>query len=225
MAIQIQINNNKVIVPIEWKRVFLPNVKISIEQFNQCLDFADKMAYWWNHQPLAFWWDKHHRSEWEIFKNALQGKLAEIGFYNFYTKKWKNIPYPDFWVWHRWVWEDTDVIINELKISIKSTKHFWNLLLLECDRYSNDWLYLESATWWDPIKHDLIYLIRVKWVDSNIPTDYKIENIAIEITWYITHDDFLDIIKNNQKIKQWSILGIPLIVDNYYICCSNLHKS
>jgi hypothetical protein len=181
------------------------------------------MAYWENHQSLAFWSKNYDRNKWEIFKNALQWKLAEVWFYNYYTTKWKKMEKPDFWVWERWKWEDCDMIINDKKISIKSTKHFWNLLLLEKDRYSKDWLYLEPADWKEPIKHDLIYFIRVKWIDSSNPNDYKsIQNIDIEITWYITHEIFIDIINQKLIIEKWNILWIPMIVDNYYICSSDL---
>lgn len=225
MAVKVQIQDNRVIIPKNWRKIFRANTEISLEQLNQCLDFASKMAYWWNHQPLAFWWENYNRTEWEIFKNALQWKLAEVWFYNFYIAKWKEIPYPDFWVWERWVWEDCDMIINDKKISIKSTKHFWNLLLLESNRYSSDGLYLEPAKWTEPIKHDLIYLVRVKWVDSYNPAEYKLENIEVEITGYIKHNEFLEIIRTDQKIKQWVKLWIPLIVDNYYVCCSDLHRT
>jgi len=221
----VSVENWVVKIPKSGKKMFKPNVTISQEQFDKCLEFASRMAYWDKHNSLAFGSTTYNRNQWNVFKNALQWKLAEVGFYNFYTNKWVILTKPDFWVWERWVWEDCDVVINSKKISIKSTKHIWNLLLLEKDRYSQDWLYLEPANWDIPIKHDLIYFVRVKWIDSDNPEYYKnIRNIELEITWYITYEDFIKIIRDNMIIKKWNILWIEMIVDNYYICSWDLNS-
>lgn len=223
--IKIKIENNRVIIPIGWKKYFSPNVLLSKSDISNCVNFANQMAYGkWYHNPNAFMWD-YHRNNKEIFINALQWKLAEVAFYNFYHNKKPDLELtePDFSVWWEGKREDTDIEINGKKISIKSTKHFGNLLLLECDRYTDTGLYKEPANWWEPVKHDLIYLVRIKWIDSADPHYYENTDIQAEITWYITHENFLEIIKSKQYIKKGSVLWIPLIVDNYYICTKDLN--
>jgi hypothetical protein len=34
----------------------------------------------------------------------------------------------------------------------------------------------------------------------------------------------LNIIQSQQVIKKWCILWIPMIVDNYYVCCGDLNR-
>lgn len=227
MTTKVQIINNTIVIPSTGKRSFLPNVSLTKEQFFECLEFAKNMAYWWNHKTLAFGGNNYNRNAKEVFINALQWKLAEVGFYNFYTNKWRNdIPKPDFWVWERWTWEDCDMEIWWKKISIKSTKNFWNLLLLEKNRYSMEWLYLEPAEWVEPIKYDLTYLVRVSGITSSNPDDYvSMDWIEIEVTWYLTHTEFLSLITTQQYIPHGILLWKKeLIVDNYYICSWDLHR-
>jgi len=77
----VSIQDGRVVIPKQGKKIFTPNVSISQEQFEQCLDFASLMAYGDKHNSLAFG-DKHNslafgsttydRTQENIFKNALQ---------------------------------------------------------------------------------------------------------------------------------------------------------
>lgn len=165
------------------QKKFIPNTALSLEDKEKCFDFAYKMTFGENHNPYSFGSKnpKHIRNQIEIFRDAFQGKLAETGFYNLYSKrKDYNIPPPDFSVWKRGKWEDTDfeAIVNnkKYKISIKSTKDFGQLLLLEKNRYDKNGYYLEGSNG-KKVKHDLIFLARVKGGDNFI--DYKNKNIKI----------------------------------------------
>ncbi|PHS13514.1 MAG: hypothetical protein COA86_16810 [Kangiella sp.] len=83
---------------------------------------------------------KHMRANGEIFINAFQGKLSEIAvlrlIYKQYPKEeYINLPKPDFETYGLGLWDDCDLSINGKRLSIKSTKFYGNLLLLEKD----DW--------------------------------------------------------------------------------------
>lgn len=193
------------------------------------------MAYGNKHNPDSFasGESKNTRNNEQIFRDAFQGKLAEVAFFNYYSKDFK-INEPNFDEWERGFWEDTDFIAEynglSYRISIKSTKHFGNLLLLEKNRYNSYGLYIESAEANSPgIKHDVIFLIRIKGINNSLPEWYdyaKLEDIKAEITGYIKHEDFLKAIEDNKCLeKGWIINGKEkLKVDNYYFCCSELKE-
>ncbi len=71
-----------------------------------------------------------HRKKGEIFYNTFQGKLAECAACNLLYKVDKSV-FPDFSVSKLGVWDSVDVVVNDKKIAVKSTKSFGNLLLLE----------------------------------------------------------------------------------------------
>jgi hypothetical protein len=224
---KIKIENNSVLIPNEGKIRFTPNITLKDESIEKCILFATKMAYGeGHHQANAFAGKTYTRNAQEIFINTLQGKISELGFYNIMLKYGiKPDKFPEFGVWGKGVWEDCDFELNngKIKISLKSTKHFGNLLLLEKDRYNTNGEYLEPANDNVPIKHDYIFFARIKGVDSAKPEDYRPPyNIQCEITGFITHNKFLDVIKNDQYIPKGTRLGIPMIVDNYYVVASEL---
>ena len=236
----IKIINNKVIVKKKCKKKFEPNIFINNENKRQCFEFAYLMAFKEKHNPHSFGSkkDEHIRKKIEIFRDAFQGKLAEVGFYNFYKDRkefLEPLPEPNFEIWNRGKWEDTDFEIKTknktYRISIKSTKHYGNLLMLEKERYDSKGNYLEGVKK-KKVKHDLIFLVRVMGTDSFIYQNEKILNdnslfdkIKIEITGYITNSQFIEIIKKNQFLPAGVILGgQPLKVDNYYICAKKLRR-
>lgn len=88
----------------------------------------------------------HQRKKGEIFANAFQGKLAECAIYNqFYNEL--DITEPDFETYGLGEWDDADFYINDFKISIKSTKSFGNLLLLETRDWNRNRLNFSCNKW------------------------------------------------------------------------------
>jgi hypothetical protein len=89
--IKITKENNLCTVKLEkiCQKKFNPNVEITKEEKIKCFNFAFEMATGHKHNPYSFGSKKeeHSREKIEIFRDAFQGKLAEIGFYNFYSKK------------------------------------------------------------------------------------------------------------------------------------------
>ena len=81
---------------------------------------------------------QHHRKNGEIFANTLQGKLAEVLLYDFFKDKNIQISEPDFSISGFGVWDSYDFKIKDKLISVKSTKYYGNLLLLECKDWNED---------------------------------------------------------------------------------------
>lgn len=221
-------SNNKVLIPNDGKKKFTPNVSLKHESIMSCVDFAAKMAYGEGyHNPHAFGAISYSRENEEIFKNTLQGKIAELAFYNLMCKlNIKPDALPDFQVWGKGKWEDCDFTFKtgEIKVSVKSTKNFGNLLLLEKDRYNALGEFLEPVDDNTPVKYDYIFLARVKGVDVCDLEYYKEfgKNIEVEITGYLSNGKFKELILDKQIIKKGCIIGIPMLVDNYYACASDL---
>lgn len=226
----IEIINNEVKIAYNQKKQYVPNVNLKEESLKKCIEFADEMAYGkGHHQSLAFGGGSYKRNQAQIFRDTLQGKIAEIGFYNFmYSLNQKPDQFPDFGVWGQGKWEDTDFTFNngKVSVSIKSTKHFGNLLMLEKDRYNSNGEYIEPADPNSPpVLHNYIFLVRVKGIGSGSPKDYEsVRNLSCEITGFISHDQFKEIINKNQFIPKGTKIGIPMIVDNYYETASNLQS-
>lgn len=85
----------------------------------------------------------HQRKKGEIFANTFQGKLAECAVYNNLYKLFP-ISKPDFATYELGKWDTADFFIGDQKISIKSTKAFGNLLLLETKDWDSDAVYLPN---------------------------------------------------------------------------------
>lgn len=83
------------------------------------------------------------RSDIEIFIDAFQGKLSECALYNQFYKE-HEISTPDFSTYELGKWDDTDFIINNKYIAVKSTKYYGNILLLETKDWSNKGEYIPN---------------------------------------------------------------------------------
>ncbi len=88
----------------------------------------------------------HQRKPGEIFANTFQGKLSEFALYNVLYKDFPNINKPDLETWELGKWDDTDLYVNDYFISVKSTKAFGNLLLLETKDWNDDGEYIPNLT-------------------------------------------------------------------------------
>lgn len=221
-------------IEFDCKKPYKSNVNISKEDIEKCFSFALSMALGEKHNTDSFASNnlQFQRGKGTVFRDAFQGKIAEVAFYNYYSHKHK-MDSPDFSEWERGKWEDTDfVIVNEKKqfsISIKSTKRYGNLLMLEKNRYDENGYYLEGINN-SPVKHDLIFLIRVDGISSikaQTYLDNKFKNISAEVTGYIEHNDFVKAINNNKLIEAGTYINgcEELKVDNYYFCAKELKST
>ena len=180
---------------------------------------------------------QHHRKNGEIFANTLQGKLAEVLLYDFFKDKNIQISEPDFSISGFGVWDSYDFKIKDKLISVKSTKYYGNLLLLECKDWNEDAKYIPNNTEYSFFilvriepdfekimkKHRLLYLNECDektLKDLIFNTSWK-----GEITGFISNEDFKNIIiKEKYIIKQKEKLQgkTSMDVDNYYVQSGDL---
>lgn len=217
---------NRVIFDSDTKKEFVPETRLKPESIKKCLLFASEMAYGRGyHKSQSFGGTEYNRLPNEIFINTFQGKLAELAIYNELSALGiRPDKMPEFDIWGKGKWEDCDFTLNNGKIraSVKSTKWFGNLLLLKKDKYNEKGEFLETFES-DSFAYDFTFLVRISGVKSPKPEHYLEENdIDVEVTGFLTHSKFLEVIKEKQVIPKGIILGSPLIVDNYYIFAKDL---
>lgn len=172
----------------------------------------------------------HHRRNGEIFANTFQGKLAECAIYN-HLYEHCNISAPDFATYGLGEWDKADFYIDNHKVSIKSTKSFGNLLLLETKDWNENGVYLPNDEAYDftflvrmnPYCEDILRTRRLLYSDT---VDFK-ELYAVigtnswgyDIPGFVTLEDLKYVIKNNFVLPQGSMLNGKTRMDaeNYYI--------
>jgi len=224
--IKAKIEFGRIVFDIYSKKEFAPDKKLKPQSIQKCLHFASEMAYGNGyHKSQSFGGTNYNRSQSEIFINTFQGKLAELAVYNelFNIGIRPDNP-PEFDIWGKGKWEDCDFTLNngKIRISIKSTKWFGNLLLLEKDKYDDKGQFLETFET-DPLAYDFTFMVRIQGVKSPKPQYYLESNdIEVEVTGFMSHSKFLQVIEEKQIIQQGILLGTPLIVDNYYLFAQDL---
>lgn len=185
---------------------------------------------------------KKERSPGEIFSNTFQGKLAECAVVNFFYTLDSNIQL-DFNEEKLGYWDQGDINIFNNNIAIKSTKSYGNLLLLEYADWNKNAEYtpnLESGNY----IYDYFIMVRIepscddimkrnkclysKFCDrKNLLELLKKQIWKYEISGYITHSDFKNIIDARMIIKQGAYLNstkTKMDADNYYIQLGDLRN-
>ena len=182
-----------------------------------------------------------NRKKGQIFINTFQGKLAELAIYNeFYTLNidaYNRLSPPDFDVYELGDWDDSDIILDNLKFSVKSTKHYGNLLLLEKRDWNTGGEYIPNINSKKNYLYDFFILVRIKPDGEKMMKDNKIlysndsikkehlQDIINASKWeydlpgYITRENLKEIINNNFTLPQHTLLNgkIPMDADNYYV--------
>ena len=220
------------------KKAFVPMFSFSIEVINAVFDFAYDMTFGnvgehRNHRSGR----QHKRKNGEIFINTFQGKLSEFGIY-YYLKKNKIIDLgrPDLEKWDLGKWDEADFICNNRKISIKSTKFYGNLILLETKDWSRSGAYLPNNT-----QYDITILIRIKpdgekllkserLLYADVCTREKLKNLILSVKWqcdipgFLTLNMLQDLVENGFILPQNSYLNKTTKMDaeNYYIQAGDL---
>lgn len=206
---------------------------------NRIIDLSFQFAY-----EMAFGSGYHRnhrtggqelRAPIDIFRNTFQGKIAEGVFYDYLSQNTIKCDKVDYGIHGKGVWDDTDIIYKEKKISIKSTAFFSNLLLLESEDWDSEGRYLpnilnnEGADF-----YDYFVLIRIKPnTNSLFKGSISQQDLRREInknTWYYDIAGWCSrltlkfIIKNNYILPKNALLNGKTRMDaeNYYIQCVDL---
>ena len=81
-----------------------------------------------------------------IFKDTFQGKLAEFAMYQYMKQNNLEVSKPDLSKEKLGKWDVFDITCYGKMITVKSTKHFGQLLLLETKDWTNEGDYKPTDT-------------------------------------------------------------------------------
>lgn len=222
-------NNNYFITS---RAPFRPIDKIPNEFIEKAFEFAYQMTFGKDgehrdHRSGGI----HIRKKGEIFANTFQGKLAEYGVFMILNRKGLGVDEPDINVFGLGVWDSADLFIKNKSVSIKSTKAFGNLLLLETKDWDDNGKYIPNNKEYDftflvrmnPYCEDLLKKHRLLYL-NDVPKE-KLREIIFAETWlfdipgYVTRDDLVQVIQNKFIIPQGAMLnaGTQMDASNFYI--------
>lgn len=223
-------------------------VKITNSDFEKAFNFSYAMTFGnqGEHNSSSFTRDSgYKRSQGEIFVHTLQGKLSEIATYNHSVAKGNQCDEIDFSIGRLDYWDNIDLAINNLNVSVKSTKGYSMFLLLEVKNYDQkgDYKYPYDGQ----SKIDLFLLCRVQsasgesiegilksnhWLYSNglnrefLYNELNKRKWLVELTGFISKKNLVEyVIKPDHIMKSGIKMGTsdePMKVDNYYVHVSDL---
>ena len=176
----------------------------------------------------------HSRRNGEIFANTFQGKLAECAVSNLFHGLGYNVS-PDFSTYDLGKWDSVDLSVAGYEISIKSTKSFGQLLLLETKDWDENGTYIPNRESGNG-NYDIIIFVRLDPSCEDILRDIhllkqdsanydSLKNIILGHRWsyncvgYITRADLQYIIENGYIIPKNAMLNgrVRMDADNYYV--------
>lgn len=217
---------------ISSKKTFIPLGEFKNSTIEKVFEFAYNMSFSGegehrDHRSGG----THNRRNGEIFANTFQGKLAECALYNLLTKNKINTTKPDFGIYKLGVWDAEDINVNGKSISIKSTKAFGNLLLLEEKDWDENAVYLPNQKAYDytflirmnPFCEELLRKNRIlysDYVDKNTLRSILLNEIwKYDIPGFISKNDLIDVIRFKHIIYRGNKLNGNTTMDatNYYI--------
>ena len=177
-----------------------------------------------------------HRQNGEIFVDAFQGKLAECALFNIIYKL-PGAEKPDFSVSGLGVWDDTDLEVCGKTISVKSTKHFGHLMLLEEKDWDEDGTYKPNEK-----QYDYLALVRIRPSCEQLMKDAglfehckcsyeELRDIICSQKWdydyagYISLDELKYIISNGYILPKGALLNgrVRMDASNYYVQAGDMH--
>ena len=179
-----------------------------------------------------------HRSTGQILTDTFQGKLSEFALANLLYKQ-EGFEKPDTSTYSLGKWESADFEIGKNLLSVKSTKYYGNLLLLEKGDWDTGGNYIPTGD--KPKNYSHIVLVRVapdieeliRPRSSYSPSSYEGVLKAVlgqawkyEITGFITSGDLQRIMGLGHEIPKGALLNgsVQMDASNYYVQASDLRS-
>ena len=136
--------------------------QINSQILDRILDFAYEMCFGKGHHRHYRTGGQVNRKAGEQFCNTFQGKLAEVVLRIYLITKELECRETNFGIYGEGVWDDSDLIVNGKSLSIKSTAHFSNLLLLESKDYDDKGNYIPNLQNGSTASYDYYILVRIE---------------------------------------------------------------
>ena len=232
---------------VQAKKRFSAYATILPEDKKACFDFAYGMSYGGKgaHRKNRNG-GRLQRANGQIFINTFQGKMAEFALYRYLISRQIDVEKPDLEKYDLGKWDSFDLECQGKHFSVKSTKSFGDLLLLETEDWNEKGEYIpnraEGIT-----KYDYTILVRFnpdgeKIMEQNNLLYQKEGEISQSIRqiltetiynreWtfdfpgFIYHSELVKMIQEKRIIPQRARLNGKREMDaeNYYFQTGNMH--
>ena len=204
-----KINKNE--YSVDKKKAFKAFGKIERLYLSCCAEFSYEMAFGeGHHRPNRSGGDIERKPE-DIFLDSFQGKLSECVVREYLGEKMGfEVSDVDMKVYGAGVWDSFDLKWGDNVLSIKSTKYYGNLLLLEEKDWDELGRYIPNEELYNsPSMYDYIVLVRMKFSDdfqkrvkevlkekdqSSITEMISNESVEYDIAGFITQDEIAKIV-------------------------------
>lgn len=233
---------------VRAKKRFSAYASIFAADKEKCFDFAYGMSYAkeGEHRDSRSG-GTMHRTKGQIFINTFQGKMAEFALYRYLRSRQIEVEEPDVGKHKLGIWDSFDLDCQGKHFSVKSTKSYGDLLLLETKDWNANGEYkpnLSEGT----AKYDYTVLIRFNpdgeklmrenyllyQKESEIPDNIKeilLEKIYSQ-TWtydfpgFIYHSELVEMIREGCIIPKNAMLngGTKMDAENFYFQTGNMHS-
>ncbi|QCT43468.1 hypothetical protein FORC086_05065 [Bacillus cereus] len=227
------------------KKVFRPISTFGNQVVEEVFEFAYGMSFGSighhrNHRTGG----NNRRRKGEIFADTFQGKLAEFALWELLNCNSIDVVRPDTEMYKQGIWDASDFEYKGIKIAVKSTKSFGQLLLLESADWNHNGLYIPNLGTGNELYHYFV-LIRLSTFAADILKENRLyyndmtnkeelkklivgERFSYDIPGYITRQDLIQMIQRNYFIPQGAYLNrisknTKLDANNYYLQTGNLN--
>lgn len=228
-------------IPQKCKVDFEVMGEVNQEDVEKVMTFAWEMAFGKGYHKRERNGGDEVRKDNKIFANTFQGKLAEYVVYNYLRRYGLEVEEPDLSVFGKNEWDNGDIDCNGRHISVKSTKHFGEMLFLETENWDEQGCYTHSDDGKiSEFDYNILVRIRPSCEDllKNAGCDLQASGIPETVinslrnqTWkycmprYISKEELIYLIKNNFVIKKGQFFNKKRMdADNYYVKSYDMHQ-
>ena len=232
---------------VKHKKHFTAYATMLLEDKMDSFEFAYKMSY----EALGEHRDSRsggtiHRTKGQIFINTFQGKMAEFALYRYLQRLNIDVKRPDVETYEKGKWDSFDLECQGKHMSIKSTKSYSDLLLLETKDWNENGEYIPNLANGDA-KYDYTLLVRIRpngddlmhthgllyQKNDEIPENIKalLYQILLDKNWeydfpgFIYHSELVKLIRQNRVIPKDAMLNgrKKMDAENFYFQTGRMH--
>lgn len=233
---------------VQKKKHFLAYANMEQLDKGECFEFAYNMSYGKKgaHRDSRSG-GVMHRTTGQIFINTFQGKMAEFALYRYLRSRYIDVDKPDVSEFQLGKWDSFDLDCQGKHFSVKSTKSYGDLLLLETKDWNKKGEYIPNLLE-GTAKYDYTVLVRfhpdgeglmkekklLYQKELEIPSNIKdilIETICrknwtYDFPGFIYHSELVKVINERRIIPQSAMLNgkTKMDAENYYFQAGNMHS-
>lgn len=243
---ELYVNGNNYYV--KNKKVFLAYATMEEKDKIDCFNFAYDMSYGEKgaHRDYRNG-GVIHRTKGQIFINTFQGKMAEFALYRYLEAHQIVVEKPDTETYELGKWDSYDLNCQGKHLSVKSTKSYGDLLLLETKDWNDDGEYVPNL-FRGTSKYDYTVLVRFRPDGEGLmkqhhllyQKEYEItsnirqilidkiysQNWEYDFPGFIYYSELVRLIREKRIIPQNAMLNGKKKMDaeNYYFQTGNMHS-